>query len=177
MLVHHDLNNITIITIFSCYWWGIESQPWVSGRVPICFMIGPGPAKEGYNLVDFENKVWASFFCCQGRLFRAAAYTVMKWVFVKPAGSAWKFACAATRKLVSMSQRDSSLFTFKQPFFFMDLSVFTFLCPSADSVSLLVFLSLAHRCCSYLWLVDNNIIKPHTMNIPWQSFSDGWFFH
>lgn len=69
-------------------------------------MIGPDLAKEGYNLVDFENKVWASFFCCQHRLFHAATYIVMKWVFAKPAGSAWKLACAAKRKLVSVSQRD-----------------------------------------------------------------------
>lgn len=79
-------------------------------------MIGPGLTKEGCNPGDFESKVRASFLSRRGRLFHAAAYTVMKRVFVKAAGSACKPACAAEGKLVSASQRDTSLFTFKQFF-------------------------------------------------------------
>lgn len=109
-------------------------------------MIGPDLNKEGCNLGDFESKVWVSFLCCLGRLFHGAAYTAMKTVFVKPAGSAYKPTSAAKGKLVFVSQRDTRLFTFKH---FLFLRGFRCVYVSLSNCWFLYPYWFSH-----LWLID-----------------------
>lgn len=94
-----------------------SGNPALSRRLgySLLFLIHSHVTEESYNNRDFENKIWAPFLCCLGRLFYAAASPVRKTDFLKPASSLYKPTYAVNGKLLCFSKGNQSLLLSTSP--------------------------------------------------------------